>query len=290
MRLRLPPVPETPEAVWLDRRRFLARVGLAGLGAWGLLAARGWPRDLPDPGPVTPEAEATRFNNYYEFTTDKREVWKKVAGFPTRPWTVAVDGLVARPRTLDPDGLRRLGTVERTYRHRCVEGWSAVIPWEGVPLERFVRWAEPLGSARYLAFTAFLKPDKAPGQARHPEWPWPYTEGLTLAEATNELALLATGAYGKPLAPSLGAPVRLVVPWKYGYKNVKGIVRITFTETRPSTFWTTLAPGVYGFFSNIAGGDREWRLGTGERVPTPAYNGYGAWVAHLYREPPGANR
>ncbi|WP_025323597.1 protein-methionine-sulfoxide reductase catalytic subunit MsrP [Deferrisoma camini] len=284
MPLRLPSLPITPEGVWADRRRFLARLGLRGLGVWGLLTRPGWGLDLPPPaGPITPEASATRFNNYYEFTPDKRRVWREVAALRTRPWAVEIGGLVAKPRTVDVGDLaRRLGTVDRVYRHRCVEGWSAVIPWTGIPLRALVDWAQPLGSARYVAFTAFLDPKVAPGQARHPDWPWPYTEGLTLAEARNPLALLATGAYGKPLAKSLGAPIRLVVPWKYGFKSIKGIVRIRFTEARPATFWTTLAPGVYGFSSNVAGGDREWRIDTGERQPTPRLNGYGPWVAYLY--------
>ncbi|NOY46062.1 MAG: protein-methionine-sulfoxide reductase catalytic subunit MsrP [Deltaproteobacteria bacterium] len=284
MPLRLPSLPITPEGVWADRRRFLARLGFRGLGVWGLLSRPGWGLDLPPPaGPITPEASATRFNNYYEFTSDKRRVWREVAALRTRPWTVEIAGLVDKPRTVHVEELvRRLGTVDRVYRHRCVEGWSAVIPWTGIPLRALVDWAQPLGSARYVAFTAFLDPKVAPGQARRPGWPWPYTEGLTLAEARNPLALLATGAYGKPLAKPLGGPIRLVVPWKYGFKSIKGIVRISFIEARPPTFWTTLAPGVYGFRSNVAGGDREWRIDTGERQPTLRFNGYGPWVAYLY--------
>jgi len=282
--LRLPSRSVTPERVWADRRRFLARLGFQGLGVWSLLTGSGWGLDLPPPtGSITPEASATRFNNFYEFTSDKRRVWREVAALQTRPWAVEITGLVAKPRIVDVgDLVRRLGTVDRVYRHRCVEGWSAVIPWTGIPLRTLVDRAQPLGSARYAAFTAFLAPEAAPGQARHPDWPWPYTEGLTLAEARNPLALLATGAYGKSLAKPLGAPIRLVVPWKYGFKSIKGIVRISFTEARPATFWTTLAPGVYGFRSNVAGGDQEWRIDTGERQPTPRLNGYGPWVAYLY--------
>ncbi len=295
IRKGLSAVPEpgvTDEGRWIHRRAFLSALGRMGGALWaGPALARAAPPRRP-PGPVTPEERATRYNNFYEFTSSKTGVWELAQRMRTRPWTVEITGLVPRPRTLDADELvRRFGREERIYRHRCVEGWSAVIPWEGFPLRRLVAWADPLSSARYVAFTSFLDPSVAPGQARFPDWPWPYTEGLTLAEAVHELTLLATGAYGKPLAKSMGAPVRLVVPWKYGFKSAKSIVRIAFTEERPPTFWNTLAPHEYGFFSNVLP-DRphprwsqttEWRLGTGERVPTLPYNGYAAQVAHLYR-------
>ena len=298
----MPPLPKpaptlpqnsvTDEGVWLHRRTFLSALGLVGGALWAgpALAAASRPQRLP--GPVTPEEKAIRFNNFYEFTSSKTGVWELADKMRVRPWAVEITGLVSKPCTVDVDALlRRFGREERIYRHRCVEGWSAVIPWEGFPLRKLVAWAQPLSSARYVAFTSFLDPGIAPGQARFPDWPWPYTEGLTLAEAVHDLTLLATGAYGKPLAKSMGAPIRLVVPWKYGFKSAKSIVRIAFTEERPRTFWNTLAPHEYGFFSNVFPDKphprwsqaTEWRLGTGERVPTLPYNGYAAQVAHLYR-------
>ena len=281
----------TPEARYLARRDFLRALGIAGLGALGL--ARGSRATGPPALTVTDEAAAARFNNFYEFTPNKKEVWRLAERLRTSPWSVEIGGLVAVPRTVDvADLARRFGEEERVYRHRCVEAWSAVIPWRGFPLRKLLDWARPLGSARYVAFTTFLDPDVAPGQARRPDWPWPYTEGLTMEEAANDLAFLATGCYGKPLPKSMGAPVRLVVPWKYGFKSIKSIVRITFTRTRPSTFWTTLAPREYGFTSNVSPGTpharwsqaTEWRIDTGERVPTLPYNGYGEWVAGMYRD------
>ncbi len=289
------PVPETETTeahTGMHRRAFLSALGLMGGALWAgrALAALPWSRP---PGPVTPEDEAARFNNFYEFTSSKTDVWELAGKLRVRPWAVEIAGLVPEPRTVDVDELvRRFGREERTYRHRCVEGWSAVIPWEGFSLRKLVAWVQPLSSARYVTFTSFLNPEIAPGQARFPDWPWPYTEGLTLAEAVHELTLLATGAYGRPLPKSMGAPIRLVVPWKYGYKSIKSIVRIAFTAHRPRTFWNTLAPHEYGFSSNVLPGKphprwsqaTEWRLGTGERLPTLPYNGYGPWVSRLYRE------
>jgi sulfoxide reductase catalytic subunit YedY len=204
---------------------------------------------------------------------------------------VVLDGLVERPVTLDVDDLlRRMPLQERLYRHRCVEAWAMAVPWSGFPLAALVDLARPLGSAKYLQMTTFEDPDVAPGQ-RQGWYPWPYVEGLTMAEATNELAFIATGLYGKPLPRQNGAPLRLAVPWKYGFKSIKSIVRFTFTETRPQTFWETIQPAEYGFWANVnpAVPHPRWSqaserlLGSGERVPTQPFNGYAAFVAHLYQ-------
>ncbi|MGH6718450.1 MAG: protein-methionine-sulfoxide reductase catalytic subunit MsrP, partial [Alphaproteobacteria bacterium] len=207
-----------------------------------------------------------------------------------RPWTIAIDGLVEQPATLDVDTLFRQVTLEeRLYRHRCVEAWSMTIPWTGFPLARLVEIAKPLGAAKYVAFETFMDPDAAPGQ-RQVWYPWPYTEVVTIAEATNELAFLVTGAYGKPMAKQFGAPMRLHLPWKYGFKSIKSIVKVSFVEERPKTFWETLVPEEYGFWANVNpevdhprwSQATERFLATGERVPTLIYNGYGEFVASLY--------
>ena len=209
----------------------------------------------------------------------------------TDPWSVTIDGLVETPVTLDAeDLLYQLGGLEeRIYRHRCVEAWAMTVPWTGVALARLVAFARPTASAKYLRMETFLNPSVAPGQKQ--DWyPWPYVEGLTLAEATNELAFLATGIYGKPMPAQNGAPLRLVVPWKYGFKSIKSIVRFTFTDQRPVSFWEQLNAKEYGFWANVNpdvshprwSQASERLLGSGDRVPTQIYNGYGAEVAALY--------
>src|SRR5262249_42549747 len=200
--------------------------------------------------PLTNEADAARWCNFYEFSSTK-EVWRYVDRFEPLPWTVEVAGLVAQPRTYDMDSLlRTFAQEERVYRHRCVEAWAMVVPWVGFPLRELIRRAAPLPSARFVRFVSFLRPDQASRQFTSSD-PWPYTEGLTLEEATNELAFLATGMYGHPLLKQHGAPVRLVVPWKYGFKSGKSIVRIELTDTQPATFWNTLVPNEYDFQANV---------------------------------------
>jgi sulfoxide reductase catalytic subunit YedY len=245
-------------------------------------------RDLDRP--LTPEAAAARYCNFFEFTSSK-QVWHSVRSFQPVPWTVEVNGLVARPRTFDLDGLvRAFPLEERVYRHRCVEAWAMAVPWTGFPLAALIRKAEPLPAARFVRFVSFHRPAEA-GQQNNQFYPWPYTEGLTLAEATNELTFLATGMYGHPLLKQHGAPVRLVVPWKYGFKSAKSIVRIELTADQPATFWNTLAPHEYDFAANVDprvphprwSQASERMLGTGEVRPTLLYNGYAEWVAGLYR-------
>ena len=244
---------------------------------------------VPDDRPLTPDNTAGHFNNFYEFGTGK-DVHKLVSDFVVEPWSVEVTGLVRNPKIYDLDQLLSvLPLEERIYRHRCVEVWSMVVPWTGFPMRDFVNLVEPLSSARYVEMSTFINPQEAPGQWDHPEWPWPYTEGLTMAEATNELSMLVTGIFGHELPVQHGAPIRLVVPWKYGYKSIKSIVRIKFTETRPKTFWNTNWAAAYPFESN---GDpavphpgwsqeREALISGGTRA-TQIYNGYGDYVAHMY--------
>ncbi|MFQ5718396.1 MAG: protein-methionine-sulfoxide reductase catalytic subunit MsrP [Acidobacteriota bacterium] len=315
----------TPESVYVGRRRFLKTAGLSGLalvaGACSdrPAAARGTgatgqspassaaaPSQAGDRSPLypaarnpaytldrdlTPEPVASNTINYYEFSTDKSAVTELSADLVTEPWTVEVTGLVKKPRTWGVDEILRVHSLEeRLYRHRCVEAWAMAVPWTGLPLARFVAACEPLAAARFVRFTSFNRPAEAVGQRVQSWYPWPYTEGLSLEEATNELALLTTGIYGHPLPNQHGAPLRIVLPWKYGYKSIKGIVKIEFVASRPATFWNTVEPAEYDFVSNVDPGiphprwsqATERLLGTGERVPTQIYNGYGEQVAHLY--------
>ena len=245
----------------------------------------------------TPEEITTRYNNFYEFGSHKN-IWKAAQALRIRPWEVVIDGLVEEEIRTDADALiRRMPLEERVTRHRCVEAWGMTIPWTGFPLAKLVDLARPLGSAKYLVMTSFDDPDMARGQ-RQSFYPWPYTEALTLAEATNELALIVTGAYGKPLAKQFGAPLRLAVPWKYGFKHVKSIVRFHFAEERPTTFWEEITPSEYGFWANVnpAFSHPRWTqaderdLTTKTRIPTRIWNGYGEFVAHLYADMPQDRR
>lgn len=245
----------------------------------------------PRHGKVTEETTVAAYNNFYEFTTQKESVWRLVDRFRARPWEVEVTGLVERPLRADLAELeRRFPLEERVYRLRCVEAWSVVVPWVGFPLSALLAQVAPLSSARYVRFTSFLRPREAPGQKTQTWYPWPYHEGLRLDEAMSELAFLATGMYGHPLQKQNGAPVRLAVPWKYGYKSIKSIVRIELVRERPPTFWNAAAPDEYGFLSNVDPGvpHPRWSQATetvvesGERVATLPYNGYGEWVGHLY--------
>ncbi len=289
----------TPEAIFLNRRGFVA-----GLAAAGALAASGAPALADDADPsaalypatrnpaftldrdVTPEKFNLTYNNFYEFSTDKKV---DASALKTRPWTVKIDGMVEKEQTLDIDALvKAMGLEERLYRHRCVEAWSMAIPWTGFPLKKLVAFAKPLSSATYVRFETFLDKKMAPGQRSF--MPWPYVEGLTMAEATNDLAFIATGAYGKPLAKVQGAPIRLATPWKYGFKSIKSIVRVSFVAERPQTFWQELGPDEYGFWANVnpAVPHPRWSqaeetfLNDGQKRPTLIYNGYGDQVASLY--------
>jgi sulfoxide reductase catalytic subunit YedY len=239
---------------------------------------------------LTDYKSITGYNNYYEFSTGKEEVAGMAGKLKTSPWEVRVDGLVENPKTYGvEDIIARFPRQERIYRLRCVEGWSMVIPWLGFPLADLLKEAGPTGDARYVKFTTLSRPEEMPGQ-RNPSYPWPYTEGLRLDEAMHNLTLLATGLYGKELPNQNGAPIRLVVPWKYGFKSIKSIVRIDLVKEQPATMWSSIAPGEYGFYSNVNPNkahprwsqESERRIGEFQRRPTQMFNGYEKEVAALY--------
>jgi len=300
MLIRRPPdVPTTeitPRETYLDRRRFLGSAAgiLTGVAVLpGALAAcdaaatsDGQARDE-----LTPYRDVTRYNNFYEFGTGKEDPARNAGSLRTRPWSVLVEGHARRTGSLDIEEiLRRFPSEERVYRLRCVEAWSMVIPWLGFPLADLVRWLEPDSRARYVEFTTLFDPEQMPGQ-RRPVLEWPYVEGLRMDEALNPLSLLATGLYGETLPNQNGAPLRLVVPWKYGFKSIKSIVRIRFVERQPATSWARSAPSEYGFYANVNprvdhprwSQARERRIGEWRRRPTLMFNGYADQVAHLYR-------
>ena len=299
----IPESEATPEAAYLSRRAIIA--GGAGLIGGALLGGAGVPAQYADPTfdlypakrnerypldrDLTPEPVSADYNNFYEFGSSK-SVAAAARALKVRPWTVAVDGLVEKPFEIDVDDLiRKMPLEERLYRLRCVEAWAMAVPWTGFPLKALVDLARPLSSARYVRLQTFLNRSVASGQ-RQTWYPWPYTEGVTIAEAANELAFVVTGVYGKPLANQFGAPLRLALPWKYGFKSVKSIVRITFAEERPKSFWEALQPSEYGFWANVnpAVPHPRWSqaseriLGTSATRPTVIFNGYGEYVAGLY--------
>ncbi len=294
----------TPEALFFNRRALLA--GGAALGA-GTILPPGLGRAFAAEDPsaslypakhndaytagrdTTPEKISSQSNNFYEFGLSK-SIWRQAEALKTRPWTIKIDGMVEKARDIGIDDLlKQVSLEERVYRHRCVEAWSMVVPWTGFPLKALVDIAKPTSSAKYIRMETFLDPKVAPEQRGF--WPWPYVEGLTMAEATNDLAFMVTGAYGKPLLNSFGAPIRLHTPWKYGFKSVKSIVKISFTDQRPKTFWEQSGPSEYGFWANVNpevphprwSQASEEILGTGDRKPTVLFNGYGEHVADLYK-------
>ncbi|ASN81514.1 protein-methionine-sulfoxide reductase catalytic subunit MsrP [Deinococcus ficus] len=306
--------PDPREDRRLDRRAFIRNATLftataAGLGAGLELLTRRPGADaqtLPEPvaqvrrprplGPydtkeaVTPYRSVTTYNNFYEFGLDKGDPARNAGSLRTRPWTVTIDGEVKTPRTVDLDTLQSWFPLEdRVYRMRCVEGWSMVIPWMGFPLAALIRRADPTGAARYVKFTALHDPEQMPGQ-RRPVLDWPYVEGLRLDEALHPLAFMAVGIEGRVLPNQNGAPLRLVVPWKYGFKSIKSVVRITLTREMPRTTWALAAPSEYGFYANVNpqvphprwSQATERRIGEGGRRPTLLFNGY-TQVADLYR-------
>ena len=255
----------------------------------GLYPAKRNPRYTLDRA-VTSADEVTTYTNYYEFGSQKN-IWRRAQALKLRPWTVKIDGMVEKEMVVDIDTiLKQMPLEERLYRHRCVEAWSMAVPWSGFPMKAFVEFAKPLSSAQYVVMQTFEDQATAPGQ-REFWYPWPYVEGLTMAEATNELAFIATGLYGKPILKQNGAPLRLVTPWKYGFKSVKAIVKVTFTDKRPKTFWETIASNEYGFCANVNpdvphprwSQSTERVLGTNDRVPTQIFNGYGEFVADIYK-------
>ena len=282
----------TDEALFWNRRRFLG-------AAAGAVAAAAVPPGLarslrPAPGSQDDELTAyddiTSYNNFYEFGLDKADPSRNAHTLRTRPWTVAVEGEVHKAQTIAIDDvLRRYPVEERVYRLRCVEGWSMVVPWMGFELNRLLKDVEPTSHARFVAFTTLHDPAQMPGQ-KSGVLDWPYVEGLRLDEALHPLTILATGLYGKPLPNQNGAPLRLVVPWKYGFKSIKSIVRIRLTREQPPTTWNIAAPNEYGFYSNVNpdvdhprwSQKRERRIGELLRRPTLPFNGYGGRVAPLY--------
>ena len=308
MLIRVPPgwaMPDssaTPEALVLGRRAGLRRLGAI---ATGLALSPASSAMAADQGPfapprnpaypagreITAEREATTYNNYYEFGTDKG-IWRGAQKLPQRPWVLQVDGLVDAPRSFDIDDLlRSMPLEERVYRLRCVEAWSMVVPWTGFPLAALLKTVGVKAGARFLRFETAALPAVMPG-LRQSWYPWPYVEGCTLEEAGNDLSFLAVGAYGKALPPQNGGPLRLHQPWKYGFKAGKSLVRITLTDQRPKSFWEEIQPQEYGFWANVnpAVGHPRWSqaqervLGSGERIPTQLFNGYGEWVAGLYSQ------
>ncbi len=291
----------TPESVFHGRREILKGMGFVGMSALlgqaaeaaigaDLYPAKRNPRYKLD-RPVTPESAATSYNNFYEFTTDKERVKTLVGNFKIDPWTVEVKGLVNKPGKYDLDDLlRKFPLEERLYRMRCVEAWSMAVPWAGFPVSALIEHVEPKPKAKYLRMVTTYRPDEMPGIRSQPHYPWPYFEALRLDEAMNELALFVTGIYGKPLPKQNGAPVRLIVPWKYGLKSIKSIDVIEFTSEQPPTLWNQAQGLEYGWYSNVnpARPHPRWSqaservIPTGERVKTLPYNGYQEFVAGLY--------
>ncbi|MFZ3041471.1 MAG: protein-methionine-sulfoxide reductase catalytic subunit MsrP [Thiobacillus sp.] len=296
----IPPSEITPPEIYRERRRFMQGMGVlvagAALGAApeagaGVKLAGVRPSAYRLDEDKTPYKDVTTYNNFYEFGTGKGDPAQNAGSLITRPWTVAIEGEVGNPKTYDIDALLKLAPLEeRVYRMRCVEGWSMVIPWVGFPLREIIRRAAPTGNAKYVEFVTLNDPRQMPGQ-RSRVLDWPYVEGLRLDEAMHPLTLLAVGLYGEVLPNQNGAPVRLVVPWKYGFKSVKSIVKIRFVEKPPLTAWMRAAPREYGFYSNVNprvdhsrwSQAKERRIGEFRKRDTLMFNGYGDQVASLYR-------
>jgi sulfoxide reductase catalytic subunit YedY len=291
----------TPESVYLNRRALLAGMGFAGLGLAGRARAMGpIPGDFDAPvtraeafdhatRPLTEENIAATYNNFYEFGTHKK-IYDAAQALDTADWTITVDGMVEEEFEIAVDDLMAdMPMEERVVRHRCVEAWAMTVPWTGSPLKSLIDFARPLSSAQYLVMTTFEDSEMAPGQ-RQFWYPWPYVEGCTIEEAANPLSFMVTGAYGRTLHKQFGAPIRLHQPWKYGFKHVKSIKRMTFTDEQPVTFWEELQSSEYGFWANVnpAVDHPRWSqaterdIGTGERIPTELFNGYAEQVAYLY--------
>jgi sulfoxide reductase catalytic subunit YedY len=300
----LPSSDITPERCYLDRRGFIAAAGALGAGAIAAGAfpavagalqpqepqAVGKPFGLQPDDKPTPWEDVTTYNNFYEFGTGKGDPVEEAKTFRTKPWTVRVDGLVNKAADYQLEDFLKPSTVEdRIYRHRCVEAWSMVIPWRGIPLADVIKRAEPNSKAKFVEFTTLMDPKQMPGE-RTGVLPWPYTEGLRLDEAQHPLALLAVGVYGRVLPNQNGAPLRLVLPWKYGFKSIKSIVRIRLTDTQPKTAWNQAASNEYGFYSNVnpTVDHPRWSQATERRIgeflkrKTLMFNGYAEQVGSLY--------
>lgn len=298
----------TPEHVYLSRRDFLKAMGIMSAGAilsaaCGSLASA--PTNQPDATDIlsgatqsgqeddlTSYEAITSYNNYYEFSTNKERVARLAKDFKTSPWDVQISGLVSQPRTYAmEDLLKRFPQEERIYRMRCVEGWSMVIPWLGFRLSDLLKEVEPQTSAKYVRFETLYDPQQMPGQKSR-LYTWPYAEGLRLDEAMHDLTIIATGLYGKAMPAQNGAPLRLIVPWKYGFKSIKSIVKIELIEDQPATLWSSAAPNEYGFYANVNpevphprwSQASERRIGESGRRTTLMFNGYAEEVAHLYQD------
>jgi len=306
---KIPTIPSsqiTPEQIYLSRRKFMLGIGSLALSSAVLAACGGaapaspgneaaTPAGTPEPTPdlrqeLTSFDSITTYNNYYEFSTDKQGVAPLAANFRTRPWTVEVGGLVAKPTTFGiEDLLRQFTQEERIYCLRCVEAWSMVIPWQGFSLRKLLEAVEPTAAAKYVRFETLLDPEQMPGQ-KVGWYVWPYVEGLRLDEAMHDLTILATGLYGKTLLPQNGAPLRVVVPWKYGFKSIKSIVKIDLVAEQPTSLWMAAAPNEYGFYANVnpSVNHPRWsqaserRIGELSRRKTLPFNGYAEQVASLY--------
>lgn len=290
----------TPEGCFLSRRTFLATTAgallVAGAGTAHAVALAAPKGKYTVDEELTPEADVTGYNNFYEFGTGKADPAANADAFKPTPWTVKVDGLVAKPKEFGLEELLALPLEERVYRMRCVEAWSMVIPWTGFPLAALLDKVEPLGSAKYVSFETVVRPEQMPGQSGFFQpLPWPYREGLRLDEARHPLTILSVGVYGKTLPNQNGAPIRLVTPWKYGFKGIKSIVRISLTETPPPSTWNLSAPTEYGFYANVnpAVDHPRWSQATENRIggggffganrrDTLPFNGYADEVAGLY--------
>ena len=297
----------TPKSLYMNRRSFLAAAALtsAAVGTGIVLKEIVAPSATAQAGnkidgikksafstteTVTPYKDVTNYNNYYEFSTDKYQPAELAKNFRTRPWKVKIDGLVSKSQELDVDSIIKFAPPEeRIYRHRCVEGWSIVVPWVGISLSELIKRAQPLAKAKFVEFTTVYAPGQMPGQQGH-VLQWPYVEGLRMDEAMHPLALLCFGMYGEELPNQDGAPLRIVVPWKYGFKSAKAIVRVRFVEKQPVNTWNQSAPDEYGFYSNVNpdvdhprwSQKTERRLGEFRKRPTLMFNGYGDQVASLY--------
>ncbi|MFN2126253.1 MAG: protein-methionine-sulfoxide reductase catalytic subunit MsrP [Anaerolineales bacterium] len=299
----------TSEQQYYSRRDFLKSLGIVSTSAMILAACRGQStqtkvistqvsaENLPggtptvESDPLTSFEAITNYNNYYEFSINKEAVARLAEDFPISPWQVEVGGLVNKPKIFDIDDFKKFSIQERIYRLRCVEAWSMVIPWMGFPLAELLNAVEPTSNAKYVRFETIYDPDEMPGQ-RDPWYQWPYIEGLRLDEAMNDLTLMATGLYGKDLLPQSGAPIRLVVPWKYGFKSIKAIVKIDLVEEMPTSLWMAAAPSEYGFYANVNpevshprwSQASERRIGESGRRKTLMFNGYGEEVAQMYSD------
>ena len=280
----------TPERFMTGRRALMA--GSAGLLIAGSLPASAATDAKYPPGrAVTPEADSTTYNNYYEFGDDK-SISRAAQRLVVSPWQIEFAGMVDKPRTMDvADLLKQVQVEDRIYRHRCVETWAMTVPWTGFPVSQLLKVAQPTASAKYMVIETAVLPKVMPG-VRGGFYTWPYVEGITMQEANNDLAFMVTGMYGHDLPKQDGAPIRLHVPWKYGFKSGKSIVKISFTDKQPETFWQALQPSEYGFWANVNPNvphprwsqATERLLGSGERVPTVIWNGYGEWVASMYAD------